>query len=298
MMIPSLHKLPSTIALQCFVVSARHLSFTQAGKELCMTQSAVSKQVASLESVLGVPLFYRVNQGIVLTAAGQAYYLDVLQILQQLESANINLIARQNDTETLHIFSHPSFCAKWLIPTLKDFNRTHPKIRLHITEQADALLHTQAIEMAFLFGNGVWADMEAVKLFDEYCVAVCSPAFLATTVDVQTLASYPLLQLNSRPSAWQDYFTAQGHQLTSMTVSMNLDTFYACVNAACLGSGLALVPESFVERELACGELVLAHPYRMKSRSAYYMAYQTRLKHSPKIQAMLDYITRHQSFLS
>ncbi|MDO5651313.1 MAG: LysR substrate-binding domain-containing protein [Moraxella sp.] len=294
MPLPHSRKLPSIHALQCFESSARHLSFTQAAKELHLTQSAVSKQVAQLEELLGVPLFYRINQGIVLSAMGQGYYLDVLQILQQLESANITLITKQNETETLHIFSHPTFCAKWLIPALKGFSGVHPKIHLHITEQANPLLNTQAIEMAFLFGDGVWVDMEAVKLFDEHCIAVCSPTYLSDKIlGLTTLAEYPLLQLNSRPSAWYDYFAQQNHSLTKSVMGANFDTFYACINAAQIGCGIALVPERFVQRELANGTLVIAHPYRIKSHSSYYLAYQSRLKHTPKIQAMLKWVAQH-----
>ena len=78
-------KYPSTKALQCFETAARHLSFTNAAQEMHMTQSAISKQVAQLEEVLNIALFYRTPQKISLTPAGKTYYLDVLDILKHIE---------------------------------------------------------------------------------------------------------------------------------------------------------------------------------------------------------------------
>ena len=78
---------PSTTALQCFETAARHLSFTNAAQEMHMTQSAISKQVAQLEEMLNLSLFYRTPHRISLTPAGKTYYLEVLEILKHIEAA-------------------------------------------------------------------------------------------------------------------------------------------------------------------------------------------------------------------
>lgn len=281
----NLRKYPSTTALQCFECTARYLSFTRAGKELHMTQSAVSKQVAHLEEQLSVQLFYRASSGLFLTPAGKIYYGETIKILQHLEIATLNLMTHSAQADSLRIVSHATFCAKWLIPALKGFGVAHPLIHLDITEQANALLDDET-DMAFLYGDGIWANMEAVKLFDEFSVAVCAPDYPCE----HDLTNGVLLQLRTRPRAWHEYFNQQGLTCDGAMMGVRFDTFNACINAAKIGCGVALVPIRFVCEELQSGVLRLAHPYQMASQGAYYMAYQARLGHAKKVQVMTAWI--------
>lgn len=125
---------PSTTALQCFETAARHLSFTNAAQEMHMTQSAISKQVAQLEEMLNLSLFYRTPHRISLTPAGKSYYLEVLEILKHIEVATTNLMSHSSNAELLKIVSHPTFCARWLIPALSGFSQEYPLINLDIKE--------------------------------------------------------------------------------------------------------------------------------------------------------------------
>lgn len=288
----NLRKYPSTTALQCFECTARHLSFTKAGKELHMTQSAVSKQVAHLEEQLSVQLFYRSSTGLFLTPAGKSYYLETLKILQHLEIATLNLMAHGVEADTLRIVSHPTLCAKWLIPALKGFGRAHPLIHLDIAEQSHALIDDD-MDMAFLYGDGVWADMEVVKLFDECSVAVCAPSYECQFDHLQELNQATLIQLKTRPRAWHEFFSEQGINHDKAMTGVRFDTFNACINAAKIGCGVALVPTRFVLEELQNGTLKLANAYQMTGQGAYYMAYQARLGNTKKVQAMLSWINHH-----
>lgn len=288
----NLRKYPSTTALQCFECTARHLSFTKAGKELHMTQSAVSKQVAHLEEQLSVQLFYRSSTGLFLTPAGKSYYLETLKILQHLEIATLNLMAHGVEADTLRIVSHPTLCAKWLIPALKGFGRAHPLIHLDIAEQSHALIDDD-MDMAFLYGDGVWADMEVVKLFDECSVAVCAPSYECQFDHLQELNQATLIQLKTRPRAWYEFFNEQGIVHKKAMMGVRFDTFNACINAAKIGCGVALVPSRFVVDELNSGELVQACSYQMIGKGAYYMAYQARLGNTKKVQAMIDWIGQY-----
>lgn len=283
---------PSITALQCFECTARHLSFTRAGKELHMTQSAVSKQVAQLEELLSVSLFYRASSGLLLTPTGETYYHDAQKILQQLEISTLNLMAHGTEADILQITSHATFCAQWLIPALKGFRQAHPFIHLDISEQASVLLD-ENIDMGFVYGDGVWAGMDAIKLFDECSVAVCTPNYLEKINDLKILANAHLLQIRTRPCAWYDYFAQQNHSTDTALIGVRFDTFNACIKAAKIGCGVALVPLRFVKKQLDQGELILAHPYQMAGRGAYYMAYRTHLGNSKKVQTMLDWINNY-----
>ncbi|MGM8901094.1 LysR family transcriptional regulator, partial [Psychrobacter sp. 1Y4] len=170
---------PSTTAMQCFETAARHLSFTNAAQEMHMTQSAISKQVAQLEEMLNLSLFYRTPHRISLTPAGKTYYLEVLNILKHIEAATTSLMSNSDNSEVLKIVTHPTFCARWLIPALEGFSQAHPLLNLNIKELAVPFFaEDQNVDVAFMYGDGVWGGMESIKLFHEHTVAVCHPKYL------------------------------------------------------------------------------------------------------------------------
>ena len=289
----SFRKYPSTTALQCFETAARHLSFTNAAQEMHMTQSAVSKQVSQLEEMLNLSLFYRTPQRISLTPAGKAYYIEVLGILKHIELATTNLMSHSSNTEVLKIVAHPTFCSRWLIPALKGFSKEYPLITLDIKEEVCPFFpEDQNVDIAFLYGDGVWGGMETIKLFDEYCVAVCQPEYLQDkSLCLDNLDAFTLLQLSSRPSAWYEYFKQQSISVDGTFRGPRFDTFHACIASALLGYGIALVPLRLVEPELKLGTLVTVWNYESKGRGAYYMSYPLSLGNSHKVKAISEWIT-------
>lgn len=291
----SFRKYPSTTALQCFETAARHLSFTNAAQEMHMTQSAISKQVAQLEEMLNLSLFYRTPHRISLTPAGKTYYIEVLDILKHIEAATTSLMSNSDNSEVLKIVSHPTFCARWLMPALRGFSQTHPLINLNIKELAGPFFsEDQNVDVAFLYGDGIWAGMEAIKLFDEYNVAVCHPDYLKDkTPCTSNIDKCTLLQLSSRPSAWYEYFRQQDISMDGTFVGPSFDTFHTTISAALLGYGIALVPLRLVAPELQSGALVTAWSYAAKGRGAYYMSYPLSLGSSHKLKAILEWISAY-----
>ncbi|MBV7435385.1 LysR family transcriptional regulator [Cardiobacteriaceae bacterium TAE3-ERU3] len=291
----SFRKYPSTASLQCFEASARHLSFTKAARELHMTQSAVSKQVAQLENLLQTQLFHRSRQRLHLSPAGKIFLKEAEAILARIELAVLNMLAHGSEAEPLHIACHPTLCARWLVPLLKGFSRAHPHIHLDICDQIGTLVaENRTVDMAFLYGDGVWPEMECIKLFDEHCVAVCAPSLIdAPLANVEALADYTLLQSRSRPRAWRDYFALQLVQQSHTFTGPRFDTFYACIQAAETGCGIALVPQLLVQDELDSGKLIMPWPYVLHSSGAYYMLYATALADTPKVAAMLAWVQKH-----
>jgi len=293
----SYRKYPSTTALQCFEAAARLLSFTGAAQELYMTQSAVSKQVAQLEEMLNISLFYRTSQKISLTPAGKRYYLEVFNILSYIESATTSLMSYVDNAETLRIMAHPTFCARWLIPALAGFNEQYPLINLDIREQEGPFFsEDHDIDIAFLYGEGVWTGMESIKLLEEYCIAVCSPDYYDKYIksedgaDVHKLGNCTFLHLNSRTSAWYDYFKQQDIHIEGTFVGPRFDTFQACISAALLGYGVALIPRILVTPEINSGALRQADDYYAKAKSAYYITYPLTLGNSHKVRAVIKWV--------
>ena len=127
---------PSVQELKAFEATARHMSVTRAATELCVTQGAVSRQILNLENWLGIALFERVKQRLVLTQAGQTYLAQIRPSLLALETATIELRASAGASGVLNLACVPTFGAKWLIPRLPDFKRLHPDISVSFVPYA------------------------------------------------------------------------------------------------------------------------------------------------------------------
>lgn len=283
---------PSTTSLRCFEASARFLSFTKAAQALHMTQSAISKQVAHLEDSLNTPLFERSLQGLKLTPEGEMFFKEIKEILSQIELSVLNLLSHGSKAETLNISSHPTLCARWLIPMLKGFGKTHPNIHLDIQEHiSSSEIENRQTDIAFLYGEGVWRDMTSIKLFSEKCVAVCSPDLINKPFNhLNDFKDYILIQSQSRPLAWDDYFQSQACLMKQTFLGPRFDTFYACIHAAMSGCGIALVPKLLVEKELKNGDLIIAWLHEMSTQQSYYMTFPTSMANTPKVSAMVEWV--------
>src|SRR5438270_703581 len=136
--------MPSLDLLAGFEAAARHLSFTKAGDELFLTQSAVSRQIKELEDQLGVALFHRRHRALVLTEAGQQFYAAAAQVLTTMRHATSRLKA-STGRKPLSVTTTSSFAALWLIPRLAGFTRTHAGIDVRIPLVKDLLAEKQLV---------------------------------------------------------------------------------------------------------------------------------------------------------
>ncbi len=291
-------QMPSMASLQCFEASARYLSFTQAAEELHLTQSAVSKQVAQLESVLQTTLFYRIRKRLTLSAAGALYLPEARKILSYVENSTLHMLSYESDKEILSIAAHPTFGARWLIPELKNFYDLNPNIHLDIRDYVQPFdLAKAGIDIAFLFGDGIWKDIECIKLFDEWMVPVCHPTFLQEKGfpinKVEDFQNYTLLQCQSRAASWHIYFSSQNVEIDRCYQGPGFETWSACIRAAELGYGIGLVPKFLAQDELDRGTLVIPWHYELKSHGSYYLAYEENSSDIPKIKKFTAWLTDH-----
>src|SRR5438552_4927440 len=170
--------IPSLDLLQGFEAAARHLSFTKAGEELFLTQSAVSRQIKELEEQLGVDLFHRRHRALVLTEAGQQFYAAAAQVLTTMRTATSRLRA-QTGKKTLSVTTTNSFAALWLIPRLAGFTRTHPDVEVKITAETRVQdLERDGLDIAIRHGPASLAGPNAIRLFGQGGFPVCSPELL------------------------------------------------------------------------------------------------------------------------
>src|SRR6476660_1024951 len=171
-------QLPDLDLLAGFEAAARHLSFTKAGEELFLTQSAVSRQIKELEDQLGVALFHRRHRALALTEAGQQLYAAAAQVLTTMRTATSRLRA-QTGKRPLSVTTTASFAALWLIPRLAGFRRTHPEVDVRITADTRVQdLERDGLDLAIRHGPASLAGPNAIRLFRERVFRVCRPKML------------------------------------------------------------------------------------------------------------------------
>ncbi|MGQ0711955.1 MAG: LysR substrate-binding domain-containing protein [Rhodoferax sp.] len=263
-------KIPSLQALSCFDAAARHESYSRAAQELALTQGAVSRQIAALESFLGLALFRRTRHGVVLTERGREYAAQVAPRLQALEQDTLDAMSARGSGSsggTLRLAAVPTFATRWLIPRLAALRQAHPDLTVHLESATRPFLFADTPFDAALFALSPeqvqqWAGTQATPLMPERTVPVASPALLGGSGarSAQELAALPLLQQSTRPTAWRQWFEAQGVHAPDALAGARFEQFSMTSAAAIAGLGVALVPELLVQHELASGTLVRAAP--------------------------------------
>ena len=271
-------RLPATQALLCFEAAARHQSYTRAAQELALTQGAVSRQVAALEELVGVPLFKRTQHGMVLTAAGADYARQVGQRLDALERDTLDVRSRQGQGDRIAIASVPTFAVRWLIPRLPQLARLHPQLQVHLEARSRPFLFSELQVEAALFAGTPeqvrqWAGTQADWLMPEEVLPVCSPRLLRgnRALSPGQLAGLPLLQQSTRPEAWRQWFDAQGVDAEQALAGPRYELFSMQAAAAEAGLGVALMPTLLVQEELSTGRLVVACKRPLRGQRGYYL---------------------------
>lgn len=240
--------LPTSLnLLRTFDVAARHLSFTLAAQELCITPSAVSQQIRALEEQLGVELFDRQPRALQLTTPGQQYWQEIRQHLQGIEDSTRRLVNPQQPARPLKVSLMPPMASRVVLPNLADFRRTFPAVALHLDASLRPVdLAAGEADMAIRFGQPPWPGCQHEKLLDLYVLPVCPPQMAQTHALAQhpeKLAELPLIEMSSRPDAWPRYFAMAGLGTPDVAQAYVVDDYPAAIEAAeTLGVALAVLP--------------------------------------------------------
>lgn len=269
-------------ALRAFEASARHLSFTRAAAELCVTQAAVSHQVKLLEGQLKVALFTRLPRGLMLTQEGEML-LPVLKASFDQITHTLDQLGEQNYREVLNVGAVGTFAVGWLLPRLADFQERYPFIDLRLSTHNNRTdMAADGFDFAIRFGTGAWHGIAAQPLLPASLSVMCTPDIatrLKTPADVvgeTWLRSY-------RTDEWTQWLLAAGlSSSVSVPRSIVFDSSIAMIEAAQQGVGIALAPPSMFSRPLTSGALV--QPFSTAvSLGGYWL---TRLQSRPETQAM------------
>ncbi len=285
-------KIPSTAALVSFEAAARHESFTKAAEELSLTQSAICRQIGSLESFLGVELFRRSRRGVKLTEAGLSYSRRVAMQLDAVERDTLSVMGQQG-TNVIELAVVPTFGTQWLLPRLKDFQKLHPEVTVNLTNCTRPFLFADTeFDAAIYFGDADWPGTESFRLMGENPMPVCSPALLDGRADLTPaeIAELPLLQQTTRPYAWRQWFGGFNFTVPRDMTGPRYELFSMLAQATIHEMGVALIPPFLIQRELAEQRLVIANAYALSSIKAYYLMIPVRKAESASLRAFRDWL--------
>jgi LysR family transcriptional regulator of beta-lactamase len=271
--------------LRAFEAAARHLSFTRAAEELCVTQAAVSHQVKALEEYLGAALFRRTPRGLVLTDEGAMLAPTVEDAFGRIERV-MGALAGGVPREVLTVGAVGTFAIGFLIERLADFRKEHPFIDLRLqTNNNKVDLWTESLDFAIRFGAGAWHGTQADLLLRAPIAPLCSPATAAGLRHPADLEKCTLLR-SYRTQDWPAWLARAGvPQLSARGPVFDASTLM--IQAAILGEGVALAPPSMFQRELNLG--TLTQPFALQiDAGAYWL---TRLISKPQTRAMTAFQT-------
>lgn len=273
-----LARLPSLDLLRGFVAVGRRMSITQAADDLCLTQSAVSRQIKALEEALGVKLLVRGHRAIAFTPAGERLYRCADGIVQQLQEVLGALSVGRGRRQPVTITASVGVAGLWLLPRLPGFQQAHPGIEIRLAADNRLLdLSTENIDLAIRHCSRAAAPEGAVWLFGETVVPVAHPAFgkhsLRSSAD---LAGEYLLEFEDsrRPGLqWSEWLKAMGWENPKPRGIQRFNQYDQLIHAAVGGQGIAIGRLELIQPLLAAGRLrVLATPHRVAdSEFAYWL---------------------------
>jgi DNA-binding transcriptional LysR family regulator len=248
--------LPPMPNLLAFEAVARRRSFALAAAELHLTASAISHQIARLETHLAIKLFERSAHGVRLSAAGEQYLLRVAGALAAIAAASDDL--RQGVSNSLYVHCSPSLATLWLMPRLRRFAQAHPEISLNLSAA-----HTHSdfalgqVDMDIRYGAPQWPNLVVEPLFEERIVPLASAAFVREhrLKRPDQLLGVPLIQSNVSVVQWSDWFKAFSSKRAPDRFTLRFDRAHMSLDAAAQGLGVALESTTTGGKHLAEGRL-------------------------------------------
>ncbi len=256
----TLLNLPPLDALRGFVAVARRMSITLAAQDLCLTQSAVSRQVQSLEEHLRTPLFVRKHRAIALTDAGEQLFHLASPWLDLLVDYTRS-VQEEGRPRPVTITSSIGVTSLWLLPRLGAFQAAHPHIDVRVAANNRFLdLKQEGIDLALRYCPAAQAPKGAVRLFGEDIVPVASKSVAAKAFkDATSLLQHVLLDLDERNLPWlrwSEWLRSRGFLNAKPKAYLHFNQYDQVIQAAMEGHGIALGRVALVQPMLDDGRLV------------------------------------------
>lgn len=282
-----MRRLPPLNAIRAFEATARHLSFTKAAKELCVTQGAVSRHVAALERELSAKLFLRHHRAIELTEKGEIYFRALRDAFERIQDATDH-VAGSADTPTLRIKLPPTFAIRWIVPRLARLHAANRGLDVQITtSHSPADFDREEIDIAIHSGDAPPPGTVSMRLFGETIMPVCSPALLRQGRALKhpsDLRRHTLLCSLHRPKDWPAWIAAAGVKGVDGNSGLKFENSSLAYQAAIDRLGVAMAQVALVADDLAVGRLVAPFKLQVPTSGAYFLIYPPRARGLDKVR--------------
>ncbi len=291
-------ELPPLELLVAFEAAARHLSFTRAGEEVALTQSAVSRQIQALEGRLGVILFRRLHRALALTDEGRMLHAAVAEALARIDRATRELTQSER-VKTVVVTTTAGFAGLWLIPRLATFVAAHPAVDVRISaSNALASLDRGGVDIAVRYQSIAAAAGLGVRLFGETVFPVCSPRLRgASHPPLQRpadLAGHTLLRMEpdgkNQLQDWDLWLHAMGLAALQPAGMLHFSSYDQLISAAMAGQGIALGRVPLIESHLRSRKLVAPFSEIVVSPRSYYLLVAPASAARPEIRAFTEWL--------
>jgi DNA-binding transcriptional LysR family regulator len=251
-------QLASLDLIRGFVAVGRRMSVTLAAEDLCLTQSAVSRQIHSLEDALGVLLFHRGYRSITFTPAGERLFRTADGVVRQLQEV-FEVITQPAARQPVTVTAGIGVASLWLVPSMAELQRAYPEIDVRVAASDKRLdLRGAGLDLAIRYAPVANPPAGATRLFDDRIIAVAHPSLGVGRLDAAALSRHTLLEFHApgRPlSCWADHLGALGLQDAQPRAIERFSQYEHVLQAALAGHGIALGRADLVEPLIAEGKL-------------------------------------------
>jgi len=243
-----MNTLPPLLWLQAFEAAARTLSFTQAGQELAVTQSAVSQRIRLLEDRLGQKLFVRHPRSLTLTPAGQAWLPSVQEAFSRLSDGTAEVFGPRSEAPVT-LRATPVMQQTWLAPRLLAFHRAHPEVVVRLVSAIwPEDFGPEGADIEIRYGRGDWDAVTTVSLGGEHMLPACAPGVAERLAEPADLAGETLLHAVGFAVGWPAWLEHAGvPDLDRRCGSLLCDSQVMTLSLAARGGGVALTHRSLLE---------------------------------------------------
>lgn len=282
-------QLPSIELLQAFLTVAKTGNFGKAGEQLHLSQSAVSRQVAQLERCLESRLFERHTRKIVLTAEGASLIPVAEQVIGLLSDAS-QMLATVGRSVSLR--AHPTMATRWLIPRLTVFYRLQPDVTVSVDTAYERFpdFAFESIDAMITYGTATWPGFEALELWEEELIPVCSPALLADSCAEEVLKTARRVDGSLDRLDWRRWEELYPGTISGANGHLTFDTLESAIVATKCGQGVALVDPIITRDELLGQQLLRVHAGRIVTGARYTLVYPKRAKRSSGFAEFLSWL--------
>jgi len=279
-------------ALRAFEATARLLSFRLAADELGITQSAVSHQIAALETQLNVRLFDRRTRHIELSTEGALLYPYVKSGFDQF-AHGLSVVNQADRADELTLQVYVTVAVRWLMPRLASYRAENPKMAVRLlTSHLDWEFDPQLADFGLIWTkNPHRANFAYQFLFEAELITVASPKYCeGRALALSDLPHLHLLQIYTARDDWRLWLADIGVDLRKIRAQTSYDSYLLAIEAALDGQGVALVPDFLVRDDLASGRLVQSFANHIPQPGAWYLVSRQERSLDPRIRRFSDWL--------